>query len=362
MILDDLKIIYEYSVPFLIVIFVIVLIHEFGHYIVARFFGVRVNVFSIGFGKELLGYTDKKGTRWRLSLLPLGGYVSMQGEENIDPDKIPEQEKRYSFASQKLYKRALIVVAGPFANFILAILALPFVFLLTGKLAEPGYVIVDSVVAGGPSDNAGLQPNDQIFKANGNNLKNFRDLAEHVITNRSRPLVMDLKRDGKDLVIAVIPAISIGDDGLTSYRIGLRSLIISNEEVTPIESIALGVEETWRITFLTVSGIHNLIFRDRSASNLAGPVRIVQLSRDHAFSGIAVFLTFISILSINLGLVNLFPLPVLDGGHLVFYGIEAIRRKPIPSNIQNVFLKLGFVLLIFLMIFVTINDISSFFK
>ena len=370
----------------------LVFVHELGHYLVARYYKVTVEVFSIGFGPELLGWYDKAGTRWRISLIPLGGYVKMYGENSsiegdappdspqIDsPQKEavnPKQEEpvfeRISFATRSLGARAAIIAAGPFANFLFAIVLYALLFSLYGQ-AQPGTLSeqgISSVSKDSPADLAGFKPLDRIIAINGKESIHFQDLIDAVASSQGKALTMQILRpsgvasQGEEtgfeaMNLSVTPA-NIGDDTNPTYRVGMGAPPPVYVTMPLWQAIWGGVAHTWNISMLTLNALFEIISGQGNSDDLGGPIKIVQLSNDVAQLGMAVFISFAAMLSINLGLINLFPIPALDGGHLVFILLEKLRGgRPLSERIQDYALRVGIALVLGLMIFVTIKDIVS---
>lgn len=363
----------EYLLPFLVLLTVVVFFHELGHFWVARRCGVRVEVFSIGFGRELLGFTDRHGTRWKLSALPLGGYVKMFGQtENIVEGAaerpITEAEQRFSFQHKRLSQRAAIVFAGPAANFILAILL--FVYLLPSHQFLSN--VVGRVEAGTPADTAGIRVGDRVISMNGWTTTRFDHIAMEVQLSGGEPIRLELVRDGQPLSLTVQPALVTNRDDSgkeildeegrprQTLRLGVGP---SAEEVVSYEfpaAIWASVEETYRFTVFTLRTVWQMLTGRRSSSDLGGVLRIGEVAGQAAQVSLSSFIDTIAKLSINLGLLNLFPIPLLDGGHLLFYGIEAVRGRPLGERAQEWGLRIGVALVLGLMVFATWNDLVHF--
>ncbi|MBP5855461.1 RIP metalloprotease RseP [Marivibrio halodurans] len=358
----------------IIVFCLLVFVHELGHYLVARWAGVRVETFSIGFGREIWGRTDKAGTRWKVSLIPLGGYVKMFGEgetliERGESDgeererPLTEAERAVSFAHKPLGKRAAVVAAGPVANFLFAIVILAGLYMVHGKpvptdFQEQG---VGSVREGSAADRAGFQPGDRILSVDGRPIETFEDLRQAVAESGGERLSFTIAREGERLTLNAAPEVrdSEAEEGGTGYLLGVTGPVARFERQGPFGALASGASETWRLTALTLSAIGEIFYGDRSVDDMGGPVKIVQLSNDVAQLGLLSLISFMAVLSINLGLLNLFPIPMLDGGHLAFYAVEAVRGRPIGERTQEVAFRIGLALLLALMIFITINDVLS---
>lgn len=355
---------------FFIVISVIVFIHEFGHYFIAKLCGVKIVAFSIGFGKELLGYTDKSGTRWKLSLLPLGGYVKMYGDASeastTDADAIEQmnaEEKKLTFHHKPLWKKAAIVSAGPFANFILTILVFCY-FIMTNGLpsTEP---VVGSVMPDSAAEAAGLKPGDRITQINDEKITRFNDIPFYISTNLGTPVTLYVVRGSENIQITLTPKEFEDDDGLGNKikrpLIGIKSPEIKYEDVGLVAAVVESVRRTYMICETTLKVIGQMVTGQRSAADLKGPVGIAQMSGQAADKDFHTVLWLIAMLSANLGLVNLLPIPMLDGGHLAYYAAEAARGKPLAQKVQEYGFKLGFVVLMSLMAFTLFNDIRKLF-
>jgi regulator of sigma E protease len=354
-------------VPFLIILSVLVFIHEMGHYLVARWNGVRVEVFSIGFGREIFGWNDKSGTRWKVSLLPLGGYVKMFGDADAasTPDgslrEMTKEERAVSFHHKRLGQRSAIVAAGPIANFLLAILLLAVLFLVSGQPYTPP--VIGDVIEDSPAQAAGFQANDRIIAINGQEVERFEDLQRIIALAPGEEVVFMVLRGGEEISLPTL----IGRDevqdsmGNTSVRgfLGVSRSGVEYRQIGPVQAVGAAFTETWNLTVGTLKAVGQIISGDRSAEELGGPIRIAQMSGQAFELGIGTVIWFAAVLSINLGLINLFPVPMLDGGHLLFYAFEAVRGKPLGERTQEYGFRIGLALVLGLMIFVTWNDISG---
>jgi len=349
---------------FLVVLTALVFVHELGHYAIARRNGVRVEVFSVGFGPELFGYTDKVGTRWKFSAIPLGGYVKMFGEASLEHHAeapMTEDQKAVSFSHKRLGQRAAIVFAGPAANFIFAIVILAGLFMAVGRPMPQDFVEagIGGVVEGSAADEAGLVAGDRIRAVDGTPIASFLDLKTAVEGSEGRPLGFEIERDETVFTTTVTPRIvtSATDSGeIKAYRLGVYAPGPTYTRLGPLSAAWQAVEETWRLTLGTLAAVGEIIVGDRGTDELGGPLRIAKLSGDFAESGVVTLFGFMALLSINLGLINLFPIPILDGGHLLFYAIEAVRGRPLGERAQEYGLRIGLALILSLMVFVTIND------
>lgn len=355
---------------FFIVLSVIVFIHEFGHYIVAKWCGVRIKAFSIGFGKEIIGFNDKSGTRWKLSLLPLGGYVKMFGDasaaSNADVDAyaaMTDEEKSVTFYHKPLHKKAAIVVAGPLANFLLTISIFTYFIMTTGLPSiEP---IVGQVMEDSPALEAGLQSGDRVLRINEDKVSGFSDIPYLISTNLGTPVTLLIDRAGKKMEITLTPKEIESDDGLGNKikrpLIGIKSADIKYEDVGPVRAVGEATKRTYMVTVATLKVVGQMITGQRGVQDLKGPIGIAQLSGQATQKDFYTTLWLIAMLSANLGLVNLFPIPVLDGGHLAYYAAEAVSGRPLAQKVQEYGFRLGFAMLVMLMAFTIINDIGKLF-
>ncbi len=359
--------VWAYAVPFIVVITVIVFFHELGHYLFARFNGVRVEVFSIGFGRELFGWTDSHGTRWKVALLPLGGYVKMFGQSDVGPDgdgseAWTEQQKAEAFPNKTVMQRFWVVLGGPLANFILAIVLFAGVFAFVGKsetLPEASVVLEDSA-----AERAGIQAGDMIVAIDGQTIERFDDLQYLISTRPGVPLRVEILRDGETQMLDVVPDAVIEVDDLGNERevgrLGISTTSVIYERVPIGEALWGGVEETLRWVTRIFDFLGQVITGNQSSQDLAGPLGIAQMSGTVAEYGVANLVMFMAILSVNLGLINLFPIPMLDGGHLLFYIIEAVRGRPLSERAQEYGFMVGIGLVGALFLFVTFNDLTRF--
>lgn len=368
-----------YVVPFLFVLTVVVFFHELGHFLVARWCGVRVLAFSVGFGPELFGFTDKHGTRWKVAAIPLGGFVKFLGDENAAsvPDHaaaaaMTDEERRESFIHKPVGQRAAVVAAGPIANFILAIVIFAGVFALFGKQITTARV--DTVQAGSAAAEAGFKPGDLILAINGREIESFTDMQRIVSGSAGQRLEFTINRGGARETVVAMPALKEVKDAFGGvHRIGVlgitRSMApgdVKTQTVGPIAALGLGVEETWFVVERTMTYLGGVLSGRESADQLGGPIRIAQvsgqvwgsgLSAGGVRAGLVALMHLAAILSVSIGLLNLFPIPLLDGGHLLFYGIEAVRGRPLSERAQEWGFRVGLAIVLMLMIFATFNDI-----
>lgn len=362
-----------YPVAFLFVLTIVVFVHEFGHFWVGRLCGVGVQVFSIGFGPEIWGWTDRRGTRWKLSAIPLGGYVKFVGDMNgaSMPDdesfaQMSEEERRISFHHQKLWKRAAIVAAGPIANFLLAIVVFAGVTFVNGR--QVLLPRIDSVQQGSVAEAAGFQAGDLILSINGRRMTSFAEVQRMVSTSAGDSLTILVERGERRVTIIATPAVrELEVPGYAKQRIGLLGLHASRNPADLsyvrygiFDSLKHGATETWTILERTVNVIVRLLRGRESPDQLSGPIGIMKVSGDVASSGgFGPLMSLMAILSVSIGLLNLFPVPMLDGGHLMFYAIEALRGRPLSERAQEIGFRIGLALVLMLMLFSTWNDIVN---
>ena len=355
----------RYVLPFLIILTILVFVHELGHYLVARKNGVKVEVFAVGFGSELFGWTDRLGTRWKVCAIPLGGYVKMFGDGDISSSSSLEnsndsfEERESAFHHKSLGARAAIVLAGPVANFLFAIILLAGLYSIVGQRYAPP--IIDKITSGSSADIAGLIIGDEIIQVDEQNIKRFDELQRIVRPNPGKELKFLIQRDNELLLKTVIPQLVEGKDASGS-KVVYGFLGVASEQSTfirhnPLKSFGLAVEETWVIVSQTLVHVTEMIRGERTTDELGGPIRIAKLSGAVADAGLTSSIWFMAVLSINLGLINLFPVPVLDGGHLFFYLVEFIRGKPLEAKMQGIASYAGLMIVISLMVFVTWNDL-----
>lgn len=357
---------FDYIVPFLFVLTVLVFVHEFGHYFIARRNGVRVDVFSIGFGPELFGWFDRAGTRWKVSAIPLGGYVKMFGDSDASSGlpvaglaRMSQAERDVSFHYKRLGQRAAIVAAGPAANFVFAIVVLAALFMTFGQPFTPAQV--GQVQSGSAAERAGIKPGDVIVSINGDGVQSFEDVQQDVRLNPGVPMTIVVKRDGKDVRFEATPAKSeLTDRFGNHYEIGLLGVAHNGVDYVkrdPATALIQAGKQTWDLSASTLKAMWQIVIGTRGTDELGGPLRIAQMSRDVVQGGVVAVVWFMAVLSINLGLINLFPVPVLDGGHLLFYAAEALRGKPLGQRAQEYGFRIGLALVLTLMVFATWNDL-----
>lgn len=355
-----------YILPFLVVLTVLVFVHELGHYLAARRNGVRVEVFSVGFGPELFGWTARSGTRWRISVIPFGGYVKMFGDADVAsaPDRaiasMSEAEKAVSFFHKRLLQRIEIVAAGPMANFLFSLVVLAGFYVTLGQPFTPN--VVGAVLPNSAAERAGIAPHDVILAVDGRPIERFEDLVQTIALNAGTPIEIRLRRDSRELTLTATPVV-IEEKNVfgTVHRIARLGISGGQAEYVrrdPVTAVWRAGVDTWSLTVGTLEAVGQMITGARSSDELGGPITIAKMSGEVARGGVAALINFMAILSINLGLINLFPIPVLDGGHLLFYAAEAIRGRPLGQRAQEFGFRIGLALVLTLMVFVTLNDLG----
>ena len=344
----------------------LVLIHEAGHYLVARACGVGVKVFSIGFGKEICGWTDRRGTRWKISMLPLGGYVQFVGDMNgasqpDDADGMTPQERAACFQFKPLWARAAVVLAGPAANFIVAVLVFAAFTLAFGQLQAPA--VITAFADGSPAKAAGLEVGDRIVAVDGHGVDSFQDLREAVLPRPGEAISLTALRDHRQLVVRfTIGSQEMRDEFGNSQRVGMLGVASGKVErvrVGPVTALGDGLRQSVSIVGTMVTGLRQIVTGARSARELGGPVKIARYSGERLSLGFLEFAYFAGLISINLAFINLLPIPGLDGGHLAFYLAEAVRRKPLGARAQDWAFRTGLALVLAMMLFVTMNDLAT---
>ncbi|MCQ0986867.1 RIP metalloprotease RseP [Jiella marina] len=361
-----------YIIPFLFVLTIIVFFHELGHFLVGRWCGIKALAFSVGFGPELAGFTDRQGTRWKLAAIPLGGYVKFLGDENAASvpdhgavDRMSEAERVEAFPAASVGRRAATVAAGPIANFLLAIV------IFAGVAFFNGRVVGDPVIAGvepdSPAAEAGFEPGDRVVSADGEEIAYFSDLQRYVAAQGENPINFVVERDGRQVDLTVTPRMETRTDEFgNSFTLPIVGLRADNttagfrvEELGVVQSLEYGVSQTWFVTARTVEFIGQVVTGRQSADQIGGPIRIAQVSGQVSTIGIAALLNLAALLSVSIGILNLLPIPMLDGGHLLFYAFEAVRGRPLSEQVQEVGFRIGLALVTLLMIFAFWNDITG---
>lgn len=358
-----------YALPFLFVLTIVVFFHELGHFWVARRCGVKIDAFSIGFGPELFGFYDRYGTRWRFAAIPLGGYVRFFGDDSAasTPDqtalsRMNDVERKQSFFYKPVAQRAAIVAAGPIANFILAILIFAGIFMFYGKQASPARI--DNVVAESAAAKAGLKTGDLVLMIGGKKVETFTDMQRIVSVSPGQTLEFVVDRNGKQIALSATPTLDEHKDRFGNVtrigRLGITGLMDPPVRVGPIAALSLGAAETWFVVDRTFSYIGGIFAGRESADQLGGPLRIAQVSGQVASISFTALMHLTAVLSVSIGLLNLFPVPMLDGGHLLFYAYEALRGRPLSEKAQEMGFRIGLALVIMLMVFATWNDLIHF--
>ncbi len=364
--MDLISTILDYALPFLVVLTVLVFFHELGHFLVARYNNVRVEVFSVGFGPELFGRTDKNGTRWKFSIIPLGGYVKMFGENTSPGDighvrELTPEEEEVAFHKKSVLQRSAIVFAGPAANFILAIILFAGLFTLVGQpFTSPQ---IGKVHAESAAEKAGLRAGDIFLQIDGRPIERFEDVQQVVLLNTGDPLYILIDRDGAELALHATPELIEREDKSGNIHrlgvLGVSSIGRDHIRHDPLTAVWRAVLESGYLTAGTLKAIGQVISGERDTKELGGPIKIAQISHDFAQISPDSLVWLIALLSINLGLLNLFPIPMLDGGHLLFYAFEAVMGRPLGERAQEIGLRIGLALVISLMVFVTVNDLIN---
>ena len=357
-------------IPFLFVLSIVVFFHELGHFLVARWCGVKVLTFSVGFGPEIIGFNDRHDTRWKISAVPLGGYVKFFGDENAA--SVPDQaaiaamtpaEQQQSFIHKSVLQRVAIVAAGPLANFVLAIVIFAAVFTLFGKQITSARV--DTVQPESAAAAAGFEPGDLVVAIDGRAIDSFIDMQRIVASSAGRTLEMTVDRGGVRVNLKAVPTLrEVKDTFGNVQRIGVLGISrspapgdVRTERVDPLTAVKMGMEETWFVIERTMSYLGGVVVGRESADQLGGPIRIAQVSGQVASVGLAALIHLAAVLSVSIGLLNLFPIPLLDGGHLLFYAIEAIRGQPLSERAQELGFRIGLAIVLMLMTYATFNDI-----
>ncbi len=354
---------------YVLMVAVLVVVHEGGHYLAGRLFNTKIESFAFGFGRELWGWNDRRGTRWRINLLPLGGYVKFTGDLNAasqpDPEllALPAAQRAGRFLFKPLWQRAIIIAAGPLINFAFAILILAGFYLALGHPSTPP--VVSAVLPNGPAANAGLRAGDRIVSIDGSTVSRFEDIATLVMTSSGAPIAVTYERAGSRHDVSIAPQMIESRDrfgGVIRHgRLGIaRSGEQAVETVGPIGALAYGVTDTWGITCTIGRTLKQIVMGERQLAELGGPLKTGQMTGQQASMGVLSFIAFMAFFSINLGFINLIPIPMLDGGHLLLYAIEAVRRQPMGAKVQEWAFMSGFAAIMSLMVVLTWNDLGSF--
>jgi regulator of sigma E protease len=355
------------AAAFIFAVGVLVFVHEGGHYLAGRLFRVRMDAFAFGFGRELFGRTDARGTRWRINAVPLGGYVKFTGDMNPASQPSPEimalphEERADLFLSKPIWQRAIIVAAGPVVNFVFAVLILAGLSLAYGHMRV--LPVVDRVVPGGAAEAAGLMPGDRILAINGDPIDRFDAIADAMNAGLDRPAELKLQRGSQVLTVVAQPRIVVRKDlfgnASRTGQLGIeggREYV--NEQVGPLRALALGAGDTWRVTVSIATTLKQIVTGQRGLAELGGPIKTAQVTGQQASLGLPNYIAFLAFFSINLGFINLLPIPVLDGGHLFLYALEALRRRPLRAQFQEWAFISGFAALVSLMVILSWNDLG----
>ena len=364
---------FNFIIPFIILILVVVFIHEYGHYYFAKKYGVGVTDFSIGFGQEIFGWNDKSGTRWKICWIPLGGYVKFFGDRNVfsqaDQEellkKYNEEDQEKLFVTKPLYQRSLIVFGGPLANFLLAIVIFLSIYMFVGKDFTPA--VIDEVQKDSPAEAAGLMKNDIILEIDDNKVESILDVSKYIAMSTSEYVDFKVSRYDQQKLFKVKPNIVPSEDNLgnkiNKRMVGIKLSPYNNEinhvKLGPAKALIQSVSEVYFVTTSSLKYLASMLIGKGDSSQLGGPIRIAKISGQVAEFGIIPFLSMMAYISISLGLINLFPIPMLDGGHLMFYAFEKVLGRPISQKTQEGFFRIGLFLLFSLMFFVTFNDLKD---
>jgi regulator of sigma E protease len=364
---------FNFIVPFIILIVVVVFIHEYGHYYFAKKYGVGVTDFSIGFGKELFGWSDKSGTRWKICLIPLGGYVKFFGDRNVfsqsDQQKLinkySAKDKEKLFVLKPLYQRSLIVAGGPLANFILAIFIFLFIYTFVGKDFTPA--VINEVQIESPAAKAGLKKNDIILEIDNTKVKSILDVSKLITMSTSEYIDFKVKRSDREVLLKVKPNVVSTTDNLgnkikkrvVGIQLGPLNNQVNHVKLGPAKALYYSLYEVYFVSISSLKYLGSMIYGTGDSSQLGGPIRIAKITGQVAEFGIIPFLSIMAYISISLGLINLFPIPLLDGGHLMLYFFEKILGKPLSQKTQEGFFRIGMFLLLSLMFFATFNDLKD---
>ena len=363
----------NYLIPFLILITIVVFIHEYGHYYFAKRYGVGITDFSIGFGREIFGWNDKSGTRWKVCWIPLGGYVKFFGDRNVFSqneqqeviDKYSEEDRNKLFILKPLYQRSLIVAAGPLANFVLAIIIFSIINMFVGKDFTPA--VVNEVQINSPAYEAGIQKNDKIISIDNNKVQSILEVSTFISTSTAEIIEFTVLRNDQEVTLYVKPNLVQSKDTLGNSvkkrMIGIKLSPFNNEfkkqPLGPSNAIYYSIKEVWFVSVTSLKYLGNMLIGSADSSQLGGPIRIAQITGQVAEHGVVPFLSIMAYISISLGLINLFPIPMLDGGHLMFYFFEKVLGRPLSQKTQEGFFRIGLFLLFSLMFFVTFNDLKD---
>jgi len=364
---------FNFILPFIVLILVVVFIHEYGHYYFAKKYGVGVTDFSIGFGKEIFGWNDKSGTRWKICWIPLGGYVKFFGDRNVfsqaDQEKIlekyDEEDRRKLFVLKPLYQRVLIVFGGPLANFLLALVIFFSIYTFVGKDFTPA--VINEVQKDSPAMVGGLEQDDIILEIDGNEVQSIMDVSKYITMSTSDFIDFKVKRSYEELLLQIKPDTVLSEDNLgnklnkriVGIKLGAYNNEINHVKLGPAKAIYHAASEVYYVSVSSLKYIGGMIVGKADTSQLGGPIRIAKISGQVAEFGVLAFISMMAYISISLGLVNLFPIPLLDGGHLMFYAFEKALGRPLSQKTQEGFFRIGIFILISLMFFTTFNDLKD---
>ncbi len=363
----------NFIIPFIVLIVVVVFIHEYGHYYFAKKYGVGITDFSIGFGKEIFGWNDKSGTRWKICWIPLGGYVKFFGDRNVfsqaDQEKIiekySEEDRKKLFVLKPLYQRSLIVFGGPLANFLLAIVIFFSIYTFIGKDFTPA--VINEVQKDSPAMVGGLKQNDVILEIDGNKVQSIMDVSKFITMSTADIVDFKIKRSYDEILLKIKPNIVSGEDNLgnkinkriVGIKLGAYNNEIKHVKLGPTQAFYHAIQEVYYVSISSLKYIGAMIFGKADTSQLGGPIRIAKISGQVAEFGVLAFVSMMAYISISLGLINLFPIPMLDGGHLMFYAFEKVLGRPLSQKTQEGFFRIGLFLLLSLMFFTTFNDLKD---
>ncbi len=363
----------NFIIPFIILLTIVVFIHEYGHYYFAKKYGVGVTDFSIGFGKELFGFNDKSGTRWKFCAIPLGGYVKFFGDRNVFSQaeqeellkKYNKEDQKKLFVIKPIYQRALIVAAGPLANFLLAIIIFSFIYMFAGKDFTPAQI--QDVQIDGPAYSSGVKSGDIILSINNKKVNSILDVSTLINTSTTESVDIKVLRSNNEIIFKVTPQSIKGEDSLgnkvNKKIIGIKISPLNDEfkreKLGPATALFYAVKETWFVTKVSLDFVVSMFKGKGDTTQLGGPIKIAKITGQVAQHGLIAFLSVMAYISISLGFINLFPIPMLDGGHLMFYTFEKILGKPLSQRVQEGFFRIGLFLLISLMFFTTFNDLKD---
>ncbi len=363
----------SYILPFIILILIVVFIHEYGHYYFAKKYGVGVTDFSIGFGQEIFGWNDKSGTRWKICWIPLGGYVKFFGDRNVfsqaDQEKIlqkyNEEDQKKLFVLKPLYQRVLIVFGGPLANFLLAIVIFFSIYTFIGKDFTPA--VINEVQTESPAMTGGLKQNDVILEIDGNKVESIMDVSKYIMMSTDDFIDFKVKRSYDELLLKIKPDVVLSEDNLgnkinkrmVGIKLSAQNNEINHKKLGPAQAIYHAVYQVYYVSTSSLKYIGAMIFGKADTSQLGGPIRIAKISGQVAEFGFLAFISMMAYISISLGLVNLFPIPLLDGGHLMFYAFEKVLGRPLSQKTQEGFFRIGMLILLSLMVFTTFNDLKD---